>query len=254
MVGKDLIMATLFGSGGGSSGGGGEGEKSPLDALIDGSITEVNSNVETVASYKFYYCQSLKSASFPLAKKIEANAFDYCRGLSAVNFPLVESIGTSAFIHCNIREICFPNVISCGSAVFKYSNVVNAVFPAANSVFASMFMECNKLEKADFSVATTVNNYAFNNCYPLKALILRGTTMATLKDANAFGNCYHILGTVNGNHNPDGLKDGYIYVPRALVDSYKAATNWSTFAGQFRALEDYTVDGTITGELDESKI
>lgn len=47
---------------------------------------------------------------------------------------------------------------------------------------------------------------------------------------------------------------GYIYVPRALVDTYKAATNWSTIADQFRALEDYTVDGTITGELDESKI
>lgn len=40
----------------------------------------------------------------------------------------------------------------------------------------------------------------------------------------------------------------------ALVDSYKAATNWSTYATQFRALEDYTVDGTITGELDSTKI
>ena len=49
-------------------------------------------------------------------------------------------------------------------------------------------------------------------------------------------------------------KTGYIYVPRALVDSYKSATNWSTYASQFRALEDYTVDGTIMGELDESKI
>jgi hypothetical protein len=47
---------------------------------------------------------------------------------------------------------------------------------------------------------------------------------------------------------------GYVYVPRSLVDSYKSATNWSTYANQFRALEDYTVDGTITGELDESKI
>jgi hypothetical protein len=31
-------------------------------------------------------------------------------------------------------------------------------------------------------------------------------------------------------------------------------TNWTTFSAQFRALEDYTVDGTTTGELDESKI
>lgn len=40
----------------------------------------------------------------------------------------------------------------------------------------------------------------------------------------------------------------------ALVDSYKAATNWSTYADQIRALEDYTVDGTTTGALDETKI
>lgn len=32
---------------------------------------------------------------------------------------------------------------------------------------------------------------------------------------------------------------GYIYVPSALVDAYKAATNWSTYANQIRAIEDY---------------
>jgi hypothetical protein len=83
---------------------------------------------------------------------------------------------------------------------------------------------------------------------------LRSETMCTLSNTNAFNYCYHILGTVNETYNPNGLKDGYIYVPRALVDTYKVATNWVTYADQFRALEDYTVDGTITGELDESKI
>lgn len=53
---------------------------------------------------------------------------------------------------------------------------------------------------------------------------------------------------------------GYIYVPRALLSDddetsdYRRATNWSVFADKFRALEDYTVDGTITGELDKSKL
>ena len=47
---------------------------------------------------------------------------------------------------------------------------------------------------------------------------------------------------------------GYIYVPKALIEDYKVTTNWSVYASQFRALEDYTVDGTTTGELDETKI
>ena len=32
---------------------------------------------------------------------------------------------------------------------------------------------------------------------------------------------------------------GYIYVPAALVDSYKAAANWQNYADQIRAIEDY---------------
>lgn len=39
---------------------------------------------------------------------------------------------------------------------------------------------------------------------------------------------------------------GYIYVPQSLVDQYKAATNWATYANQIRAIEDYP---EITGEV-----
>ena len=80
------------------------------------------------------------------------------------------------------------------------------------------------------------------------AIILRSETMATLKNTDAFSMTPIISGTC------------YIYVPRALLSDtdstkdYRQASNWSTYAAQFRALEDYTVDGTTTGALDESKI
>jgi hypothetical protein len=32
---------------------------------------------------------------------------------------------------------------------------------------------------------------------------------------------------------------GYIYVPAALVDTYKADSNWSVYENQIRAIEDY---------------
>lgn len=63
---------------------------------------------------------------------------------------------------------------------------------------------------------------------------------------------YDGYGVANGTPIANGT--GYIYVPSALIEQYKVAENWSTYASQFRALEDYTVDGTITGELDETKI
>lgn len=49
-----------------------------------------------------------------------------------------------------------------------------------------------------------------------------------------------------------------VYVARALIESYKTATNWSSWYAQgrvdFKALEDYTVDGTATGKFDYEKI
>jgi hypothetical protein len=89
--------------------------------------------------------------------------------------------------------------------------------------------------------ATSIGESAFYECSALVTVILRSPTLAS--------GGYGIFSTT-----PISSGTGYIYVPSALVDSYKAASNWKTYANQFRALEDYTVDGTITGALDPTKI
>ena len=48
--------------------------------------------------------------------------------------------------------------------------------------------------------------------------------------ADVFRYCYHFTGEVSANYNPNGLKDGRIYVPDDKVDALKTATNWSTYA------------------------
>lgn len=104
------------------------------------------------------------------------------------------------------------------------------------------FYGCSSLTTADFPAATSVGTNAFCLCSKLTALILRNTAgVCTLSSTSALNFTLIKSGT------------GHIYVPSALVDSYKSATNWSTYGTQFRALEDYTVDGTITGELDPGK-
>jgi hypothetical protein len=124
--------------------------------------------------------------------------------------------------------------------------IERSITEIADSFFKSIgkqtFRYCTALKSADFPAVTSIMHCAFENCSSLKALILRNTSKCTLADSNAFTSTPIASGT------------GYIYVPRALVDSYKTASYWKTYANQFRALEDYTVDGTITGELDESKI
>lgn len=101
---------------------------------------------------------------------------------------------------------------------------------------------CANLTYVNLPCLLSMEGQAFEGCKVLNRLVLSSETMCILQNTSAFNDSSIKTGT------------GYIYVPRALVDSYKTATNWSTYANQFRALEDYTVDGTVTGELDESKI
>lgn len=57
--------------------------------------------------------------------------------------------------------------------------------------------------------------------------IIRTPTVAKLVNKNALQNTMIEDGT------------GYIYVPSALVETYKTASNWVTYADQIRAIEDY---------------
>ena len=141
------------------------------------------------------------------ATSIGNNAFSSCSALTTVDFPAVTSIGSSAFYNC--------------------SKLTTADFPVATSIDNYAFSACSKLTTADFPAVTRISDHAFYNCTALTTLILRSGTMATLSNKNAFKGTLIASGT------------GYIYVPAALVDAYKAATNWSTYANQIRAIEDY---------------
>ena len=88
------------------------------------------------------------------------------------------------------------------------------------------FYLCGNLVVADLPEVTSIDDSAFREC-ALTTLILRSETVASLGKTSAF------------NSTPIASGTGYIYVPAALVDSYKTATNWSTYANQFRAIEDY---------------
>lgn len=104
----------------------------------------------------------------------------------------------------------------------------NCDFSGARYIQSGIFKGCVSLEKLDFPSAEQIHSNTFENCISLKTLILRRTAaIVSLGNTNSFANTPIANGT------------GYIYVPAALVDKYKAATNWSTYAAQIRAIEDY---------------
>lgn len=224
------------------------------DKMIAKTITEVSSNLTMVGDYAFYNCASLASADFPKAVEIGDNAFYGTTALKNANFPLVLDIERYAFRGSGIVNANFPNAIYVGSTAFGYNSALKtANLPKITETSGSMFSNCTALETVDLAKVTKLGNYTFENCYSLKAVVLRKDDYATL-GSNVFTNCYHLSGTVNSTYNPSGSKDGYIYVPRSKSTAYGGMSGWQNYGFQFRALEDYTVDGTITGALDESKI
>ena len=99
---------------------------------------------------------------------------------------------------------------------------------------SSMFENCKKLTTIDIThmnITSISNSYNFAfNCYSLTKLIIRNMNTIPALYSNAFTNCYHFTGTTNATYNPQGLKDGRIYVPDDKVDALKTATNWSTYS------------------------
>lgn len=207
-------------------------DNSIVNSLIDRSITEFsNDTLTTIGSYAFAKCRNLVSVYLPNITKISECGF-FSTSLSSIDFPKVTSIGYNAFQYCeNVTSVSLPNLIYAGNNSFEYcNNLTYVMLPELTTLNNNVFRSLQHLTTADFPKVTTIYGYAFASSYVFDTLILRSTEMATLKATSAFENT-PISGYNQGT--------GYIYVPSGLVDEYKSATNWSTYAEQIRAIEDY---------------
>ena len=119
----------------------------------------------------------------------------------------VTTVGAYAFQNCSgLTSVSFPNVTSIGDYAFNAAH---------------------KLAKADLPKVTSIGQHGFSAANALEALILRNTEKVCS------------LGSDAVSYTKISSGSGYIYVPAALVDSYKAAANWQNYADQIRAIEDY---------------
>lgn len=105
---------------------------------------------------------------------------------------------------------------------------LHLVFTNVTSIGRYTFFHGVKIRKVDFHKLNTIGGpFVFYDAYDLEALILRSPILCVLTNTDSF--------------NGSGISNGttYIYVPKALIEEYKVATNWVTYASQFRAIEDY---------------
>ena len=134
---------------------------------------------------------------------------------------LIDRTISGAYVNNTVTAIGVYGLAGC-------TKLTSVVLPAVRRTDGNSMTGCSALTKADFSNLQTIRYSTFYNNKKLIALIIRRHAVTTLDNTtNVFKNTPIASGT------------GYIYVPSDMVSAYKTATNWSTYADQIRAIEDY---------------
>ena len=186
---------------------------------------ELGSSIPSIGNFAFSGCYSLASITIPRSvTNIGANAFPKCYSLAQITLPRgVTSIGDGAFVDCySLASITIPrSVTNIGVAIFR---------------------NCYSLAQTTLpSVVEYIGSYAFGNCYSLASVEIPGSMAGIAVYAfdgcsgmafYDFTACTAVPALSNTNAFSGIPADCEIRVPASLLDEWKAATNWATYANQ----------------------
>ena len=175
------------------------------------ALTELPAGITSIRVFTFYGCTNLALTELPSGvTSIETGAFNGCTNLALTELPSgITSMVNDAFNGCtNLALTELPSGVT--------------------SIKPRVFNGCTSLtEMTCLGNITTIETGAFNGCTKLSKFALPNiTSVPTLSSTDAFRSTPIASGT------------GYIYVPDDLVESFKSATNWSTYADQIKAISE----------------
>jgi hypothetical protein len=129
-----------------------------------------------------------------------------------------------------IQKVSLPNCVKLNKLAFdNCSKLTNVYLPNCATVGENAFYGCKALERIDLPSVTNIGIKAFYGCNTLSTLIIRTNQVVPA------GATYLFEGS------PIKKGTGYIYVPDNLVEDYKVATTWSTYADQIKGLSELEV-------------
>lgn len=143
--------------------------------------------------------------------------FGYNNSLKEIYLPSIKTINGFAFQnHANLDKIYLPNCIYIQGG--------------------SSFNGCKSLPSIELPSITSISDGSFTNCSILKKVVIgtnQSTNICVLGGAGAFSNTPIATSET----------EGFIYVADSLVDQYKEATNWVTYATKIKGISDLPVEG-----------
>jgi hypothetical protein len=200
-------------------------EPSREDAIINRSISGAyfNDEIESVGAYALDYVNGITSIDLPNVTTTYNQAFGQCTSLVSANLPSLTTCHGSAFWGCtSLLEFDGSNVTEpkaySGNHFDGCTSLRWVVYSLpGGALYSNDFRNCTSLEIID--TAAGYLNGCCNNCSSLKTLVLRRTNVVTMNGT----------GTFNSTPMAQGGSGTTVYVPEDFIDSYKVATNWSTF-------------------------
>ena len=205
-------------------------------------ITEIGESGFEDAFWDLYGDSTGVNLDFASLTHIKENGFASNK-YETISAPLLTTLDNEAMrSNYDCDTLSLPSATSIGQRCFQDSSFKEINLPLVTTLKENEFQYCKYLEKIDLASLVDIQSPSyyspFSYCNKLTALILRSNTLVKLADKDG------LVDYITGTEMPlspayTGNNPGYIYVPKALIEEYRTATNWTVFADKFRAIEDY---------------
>lgn len=222
------------------------------EAMVEGETSgmDLYSPAVSVRRGAFYGVEA-KSISLPNCTSLPAVCFGYATLDDDLVLPQVQTIDeANPFSYCEIPAIFLPNLRTHSATSFAIGAKVQKIrMPKLETgpSGTSNFLSSSPVESIDFGSIASVPTLS-TTVSALKLVAFHSAnTIPVLADLSKF--CAATA--------PIRAGSGFVLIARSLVDTMKRETNWAALASagtQFLAIEDYTLDGTLSAALDEDKI
>lgn len=187
------------------------------------SVDLTGTGATKISNYFCKNCSNLNSVILPSSVTEIGNEFCYVSGLATINIPnSVTKIGTSFASQTKLQALTIPSSITFidRNCLYKCESLTQLVYNAqTTSITVGFCQNTNALALVDLN--SSVSSIA-NNCFTanmastdLLEVVLRKTD-GIVKLSNEFG-----YSSYKNRHNVK------IYVPSALISSYRADSNWA---------------------------